>query len=179
MEEARTDDSFGDIDAWTCPSESVVGGGSLARSRTSPAMVALLLFFFRWVNSTSPSHYWRNALNISSSFLFILTVIYIQYLRTDMKLRHGNFRRWRSESFRISNLPPQMKKVSIGRRYYKPQKILPLWSKRRNLPRNAPLVSALHWLQLKLFWSSVCHDGWLTNDSEVPKAPLLLWRAFV
>ena len=130
MEEARTDDSFGDIDAWTCPSESVVGGGSLARSRTSPAMVALLLFFFRWVNSTSPSHYWRNALNISSSFLFILTVIYIQYLRTDMKLRHGNFRRWRSESFRISNLPPQMKKVSIGRRYYKPQKILPLWWKR-------------------------------------------------
>ena len=161
MEEARTDDSFGDIDAWTCPSESVVGGGSLARSRTSPAMVALLLFFFRWVNSTSPSHYWRNALNISSSFLFILTVIYIQYLRTDMKLRHGNFRRWRSESFRISNLPPQMKKVSFGGSITK------------------PLVSALHWLQLKLFWSSVCHDGWLTNDSEVPKAPLLLWRAFV
>ena len=57
VEEARTDDSFGDIDAWTCPSESVVGGGSLARSRTSPAMVALLLFFFRWVNSTSPWHY--------------------------------------------------------------------------------------------------------------------------
>ena len=156
MEEARTDDSFGDIDAWTCPSESVVGGGSLARSRTSPAMVALLLFFFRWVNSTSPSHYWRNALNISSSFLFILTVIYIQYLRTDMKLRHGNFRRWRSESFRISNLPPQMKKVSFGGSITK------------------PLVSALHWLQLKLFWSSVCYDGWLTNDPEVPKAPLVL-----
>ena len=57
VEEARTDDSFGDIDAWTCPSESVVGGGSLARSRTSPAMVALLLFFFGWVNSTSPLHY--------------------------------------------------------------------------------------------------------------------------
>ena len=116
VEEARTDDSFGDIDAWTCPSESVVGGGSLARSRTSPAMVALLLFFFRWVNSTSPWHYLRNALNTSSSFFFILTVIYIQYLRTDMKLRHGNFRRRRSESFRISNLPPQMKKVSIGGR---------------------------------------------------------------
>ena len=31
-------------------------------------------------------------MNISSSFLFILTVTYIQYLRTDMKLRHGNFR---------------------------------------------------------------------------------------
>ena len=57
VEEARTDDSFGDIDAQTCLSESVVGGGSHARSRTSPAMVALLLFFFRWVNSTSPSHY--------------------------------------------------------------------------------------------------------------------------
>ena len=107
MEEARTDDSFGDIDAWTCWSESVVGDGSLARSRTSPATVALLLFFFRWVDSTSPSHCWRNALNISSSFLFILTVIYIQYLETDMKLRHGNFGRWRSESFRISNLPPK------------------------------------------------------------------------
>ena len=107
MEEARTDDSFGDIDAWTCWSESVVGDGSLARSRTSPATVALLLFFFRWVDSTSPSHCWRNALNISSSFLFILTVIYIQYLETDMKLRNGNFGRWRSESFRISNLPPK------------------------------------------------------------------------
>ena len=83
----------------------------------------------------------------------------------NINIQHGNFRRWQSESFRISNLPPQMKKVSIGKRYYKPQKILPLWWKRRNLPRNAPLVSALHWLQLKLFWS-VCHDGWLTNDSE-------------
>ena len=77
----------------------------------------LLLFFFRWVDSTSPSHCWRSALTISSSFLFIiLTVIYIQYLETDMKFRHGNFRRWRSESFLISNLPPQMKKVSIGGR---------------------------------------------------------------
>ena len=43
-----------------------------------------------------------------------------------------------------------------------------------DLPRNAPLVSALHPLQLKPFWSSVCHDGWLTNDPGVPKAPLLL-----
>ena len=157
MEEARTDDSFGDIDAWTCWSESVVGDGSLARSRTSPATVALLLFFFRWVDSTSPSHCWRNALNISSSFLFILTVIYIQYWNRH-EITPWQF--WAMAKRIISNFK------FTAKNEYKPQQILPFWWKHRNLPRNAPLVSALHWLQLKPFWSSVCHDGWLTNDPD-------------
>ena len=38
---------------------------------------------------------------------FLFLQLSTSSIETDMKLRHGNFGRWRSESFRISNLPPK------------------------------------------------------------------------
>lgn len=62
------------------------------------------------------------------------------------KLGGGNITRWRSESFRISNLLPQIKKVWIRGNRCKPQQILSSWWKRRNLSellRNLPAVYSL------------------------------------
>ena len=76
-------------------------------------------------------HCLRKAFNISTSFLLIFAITYIQCLGTDNKWHCGNTTWWWSESFRIQNLPPQKKTVLIGGRRYKPQHFLPLWWKQR------------------------------------------------